>query len=408
MAATARKKDKKRSRKARGRTSSVDKDTAALSSLAAKRRPFEPLLKRVVEAVLHQHGPKGTSAASVVEVGSGLGQLRSLLPASILEAVTHTELSAELTKGFARRHPDARVLTADVAALPFDSGSVDAVLALCVFDSLGRPDEARDEIRRVLARGGTFVHFLDAATNIEPILRQLIEVERLPLPNFFSDTSMLQPARIDLESFRRFLHPYIDLLSVPIREFEALLEVLTRAGHPMKEMLERYARPFLIRPFDSLAAARAFVALTGSSQSSRPLSQALTSLVSTLRDPAYSSRIPFDLVPHSTLTHFQQRLEQIFCERAGFSQRMSSVVYARDFERNVRDPLRAHALRVGSVKSSRDWPVPLGTPTEALHPEAAPAVEVAWSSSTHVLREAAVYCFVAEKVSDGALGALGG
>jgi hypothetical protein len=239
-------------------------------------------------------------------------------------------------------------------------------------------------------------------------LRQLIEVERLPLPNFFADTSMQQPALIDLETFRRFLHPYIDLLSVPIREFEGLLEVLARAGHPMKDMLERYARPFLIRPFESLSAARGFVALTGSSRGSRPLNQALTSLVSTLRDPAYSSRFPFDLQPHSTLTHFQQRLEQIFCERAGFSQRMSSVVYARDFERNEHEPLRAHTLRVGSVRSARDWPAALGTPAEALHSEAAPVLETALSPSTHVLREAAVYCFVAEKVSDAELKVDGG
>lgn len=408
LTATARKKDKKQRRKARARTFSVDKNTAALSSLASERRPFEPLLKRVVEAVLHQHGPKGAAAASVVEVGSGLGQLRSLLPESILESVTHTELSTKLTQGFLQRHPDAKVLTADVAALPFDSGSVDAVLALCVFDSLSRPGLARDEVRRVLARGGTFVHFLDAATNIEPILRQLMDAGRLPLPNFLLNTSTLLPAALDLESFRRLLHPYIDLLSVPMRQFEGLLEVLTRAGHPMKEMLERYARPFLIRPFDSLAAARAFVALTGNGEGSRPLNQALTSLVSTLRDPAYSSRIPFDLLPHSTLTHFQQRLEELFSEREGFSQRMSRVVYARAFEKNDQDALRAHTLRVGSIQSSRNWPAPLGTPAEALHPEAAPAVEADSSPSTHVLREAAVYCFVAEKVAGAGLGALGG
>lgn len=406
--ATPRKKDKRRSRRARTRTSSVDKDTAALSSLASKRRPFEPLLKRVVEAVLHQHGPHGAATASVVEIGSGLGQLRALLPESILKAVTHTELSAKLTKGFSRRHPEARVLTADAAALPFDSGSVDTVLALCVFDSLDRPDLARDEIRRVLAGGGKFVHFLDAATNVEPILKQLVLGGRLPLPNFFSDVSLLSPALLDLERFGRFLHPYIDLLSVPIPHFEGLLAVLAQAGHPMKDMLERYARPLLARPFDSLSAARAFVALTGSHAGSRPLYQALTSLVSTLSDPMYSTRFPFDLRPHSTLTHFQERLEGLFGERERFLRCMSSVVYARDFERNGSEPLRAEVLRVGNVKSSRDWPAALGTPAEALYPDAAPACEAAVRPSTHVLREAAVYCFVAEKVSDAQRGLDGG
>lgn len=401
--ATARKKEKQRPRQGLARKASVDKHTAALSSLAAQRRPFEPLLKTVVEAVLHQHGPKGTSAPCIVEVGSGLGQLRSLLPEYLLDAVTHTEFSEKLTRGFARRHPEARVLTADAAALPFEASSVDAVLALCVFDSLDRPYAVRHEIRRVLTRGGTFVHFLDAATNVEPILSQLVDAERLPLPNFFADTSLLQPALIDLQKFHRFLHPYVDLLSVPIGHYQKLLEVLTQAHHPMANMLERYAHPFVMRPFDSLLAARAFVALTGDVNSSRPLNQALTSLVSTLSAPQYSSRFAFDLWPHSTLTHFQQRLEQIFSEEAGFARRMSSVIYARDFERNESDPLRAQVLRAGIVKNTGDWPIPLGTPAQQLHPQAAPASASNLSPSTHVLREAAVYCFVAEKTSDAGL-----
>lgn len=358
------------------------------------------MLKRVVEAVLHQHGPKVASAPRIVEVGSGLGQLRSLLPESLLDAVTHTEVSEKLTRGFARRHPAARIVTADAAALPFDANSVDAVLALCVFDSLERPFAVRDEIRRVLSRGGSFVHFLDAATNVEPILRQLAEAERLPLPNFFADTSLPQSVFLDLQKFHGFLHPYIDLLSVPIRHYQRLLDVLSQANHPMVNMLERYARPFVTRPYDSLLAARSFVALTSSGNNSRALNQALTSLVSTLSAPQYSSRFAFDLRPHSTLTHFQQRLEQIFNEEAGFSTRMSSVVYARAFEKNDRDQIRAQVLRVGIVKNTEDWPIPLGTPAEQLHPEGAAEPESNVSPSTHVLREAAVYCFVAEKTSD--------
>lgn len=360
------------------------------------------MLKRVVEAVLYQHGPKGASAPRLVEVGSGLGQLRSLLPECLLDAVTHTEFSEKLTRGFARRHPTARVVSADAAALPFGANSVDAVLALCVFDSLERPYAVRDEIRRVLSRGGSFVHFLDAATNVEPIVSQLVDAERLPLPNFFADTSLLQSAFLDLQKFRAFLHPYVDLLSVPIGHYQGLLDVLRQANHPMLNMLERYARPFITRPFDSLAAARAFVALTSSDNNSRPLNQALTSLVSTLSAPQYSSRFAFDLRPHSTLTHVQQRLEQIFSEQAGFSQRLSSVVYARAFEKNDRDQIRAQVLRVGIVKNTEDWPIPLGTPAEQLHPQGArePEPESNASPSTHVLREAAVYCFVAEKTSD--------
>jgi SAM-dependent methyltransferase len=398
-------------RRKRTVASRAQRETQALQALADKRHAFEPLLAQIVAGVLHAHGPQANAAADLptdpkrerkwIEVGSGLGQLRALLPPEALDFVTHTELSMSLAKGFVERYPQARVLAADVARLPFETEGVEAVLGLCAFDSFPAPAEAAREIGRVLRGGGRFIHFLDAATNIEPILIELVEKGLLPLPNFLADAALLEPALLDLDELSHLCGPYHDLLSVPLENFELITAMLVRAGHPMAKMLAGYAAPFLKRPFDSLLAARAFVALTSDLRSSRPMNQALTSLVSTLRHPPYSQFIPFELVAHSSLAHFESRLQGYFGADFGFTPRLSAVVYARAFEPSRGEPLRAHVRRVGIVQNSVTWPAPVGFPARDLKMDLPSPEFPDATPESHILREAAVYAFVAEKTGAG-------
>jgi hypothetical protein len=174
-----------------------------------------------------------------------------------------------------------------------------------------------------------------------------------------------------------------------------------RAGHPMAKILQGYSAPFLKPPFDALRAARAFVALTSDLRNSRPMNQALTSLVSTLRRPPYSQYIPFELLAHSSLAHFESRLKGYFGADFGFAPRLSAVVYARAFEPSSSEPLRAHVRRVGIVQNSVSWPAPVGVPAQHLKMDL-PSPEMPDATpDSHVLREAAVYAFVAEKTGAG-------
>lgn len=393
--------------------SRAQRERQALQSLAEKRRAFAPLLTQIVAGVLHAHGPDAGAAATGsrpqvhrrerkwIEVGSGLGQLRSLLPPDVLDWMTHTELSKSLTRGFIERYPEARVLAADVRRLPFDSEGVDAVLGLCAFDSFPAPAKSAQEIARILRPGGRFIHFLDAATNVEPILVELLESGRLPLPNFIADAALLEPALLELGELSHLCGPYHDLLSVPVENFELVTAMLVRAGHPMARILEAYSAPFLKRPFNALLAARAFVALTSDLRNSRPMNQALTSLVSTLRRPPYSQYIPFELLAHSSLAHFESSLKGYFGADFGFVPRLSAVVYARAFEPSRGEPLRAHVRRVGIVQNSVSWPAPVGVPARHLKLDL-PNLEVPDPTpDTHILREAAVYAFVAERTAAG-------
>ncbi len=385
----------------------------ALESLAQKRRPFEPLLKQVVAAVLHAHAPApgGSSSSSSVsvdeppsgpppvewvEVGSGLGQLRALLPPDVRGRVTHTELSASLVRGLVEKHPDARAVVADVSRLPFDTQSVDAVLGLCVFDSFPDPAKACTEIARVLRDGGRFIHFLDAATNIEPVFVQLVRAGHLPLPNFFADIALRRPDLVD-GRIAHLVQPYHDVLSVPLSQFLAITEMLKRAGHRLAAMFERYVAPFSQRPFDPLVAARAFVRLTSDPAVGRPLNQALMSLFTTLQQPPYSELVPFDLRAHSSLGYFKALLEHYFGPAFGFELQLSDIVYARAYEADEPDPMRARVRRVGIGQNSTHWPAPEGIPAQTLDPELPSPESAGATIETHVLREAAIYCLVSER-----------
>lgn len=375
--------------------------------MGQKRRPFEPLLREIVASVLHAAGsstPAPTSSTSGgdgetwLEVGCGLGQLRGLLPNEVLPRVIHTDLSEHLVRGLLEKYPDARARAASVNHLPFETASVDTVLGLCAFDSF--PDHARasHEIGRVLRPGGRFVHFLDAATNIEPLLIQLVKGGRVALPNFFADIVLRRPDLVDMAYVGHLIQPYHDVLSVPLTQFTTVLEMLKRAAHPMVAMLERYVSVFCKQPFDVLAAARAFVELTSTPDVGRPMNQALMSLFTTLRKPPYSDHVPFDVQSHSSLVNFKATLDHYFGREFGFEVRISTIVYARTFERDEQEPLRARVRRVGIGQNSLTWPAPRGVHTSRMDARLPGPEPNDVSPATHVLREAAIYCLVAEKL----------
>ena len=80
-------------------------DPALIDHLARVRAPWDALTRHIVRAACAKWLPH--SAATVVEVGAGGGQLREWLPPEVAAAATHTESSVPYVDVLRTRHPDA-------------------------------------------------------------------------------------------------------------------------------------------------------------------------------------------------------------------------------------------------------------------------------------------------------------
>jgi len=107
--------------------------------------------------------PLGEDLATLADVGCGAGflalPLARLHPRARVLAVDRRRDSLDLVASRAAKAGLANIETvlADATCLPFADESVDAVLMASVFHDIPDRAAARDEVRRVLRPGGTFL-----------------------------------------------------------------------------------------------------------------------------------------------------------------------------------------------------------------------------------------------------------
>lgn len=98
-------------------------------------------------------------SGTVVELGTGTGPNLRHLPEGLrlvaLERNPH--MYRHLFKEAEIRGREVSVVTADAHALPFQDGSVDAVLSTLVLCSVGGLDRVLEEVHRILRPGGRFI-----------------------------------------------------------------------------------------------------------------------------------------------------------------------------------------------------------------------------------------------------------
>ncbi len=120
----------------------------------------EPVKEAYAEVVANTLGRNVRLHSKILEVGSALGWLTELIP-QYKAQITQTEASPELVDYVRRTDPESSIQKQNIYDLTFSPESFDMVVALGVYDVLRDLHEACSETRRVLPKGGKFIHFLD-------------------------------------------------------------------------------------------------------------------------------------------------------------------------------------------------------------------------------------------------------
>lgn len=163
----------------------------------------------------------------VLEIGAGTGANLGFYSAAVTEVVGIEPVAAMLEK--AQRVVQqtghdfpVQLQVGDARALPFEDDSFDSVVACLVFCTIPEPEQAVEEMRRVLKPGGKLVFYEHVASNrprvrawqkrINPLWRKLAcgcEITR--------DTRCLfENAGFHYQHIKDFDHPKVPPLMAPI------------------------------------------------------------------------------------------------------------------------------------------------------------------------------------------------
>ena len=124
-------------------------------------------------ASIFRHNIDTDSNGSILELGSGIGELSKLVSPEYKERLVGLEQTESFSQLQKINDPTSRAVVGKIESLPIASDSTDAVVSFSVFDTLTNLETAFQEVRRVLKPGGRFVHILDLGPNIHVIMDQL-------------------------------------------------------------------------------------------------------------------------------------------------------------------------------------------------------------------------------------------
>jgi SAM-dependent methyltransferase len=292
----------------------------ALERLQNERTLFEPAAARVVQAALARAEVDGRDGP-VVEIGSGGGQLRRWLPASLLPMMVHTEREPAFARRFRQAVPEAMVQVASAGALPFADGSVAGVLGLCVLDVIDLEAAAR-ELHRVLKPGASAVQFWDLAPNMQWLCEREIRLGGVLLPDCFSDPLVRAELPAQLQAALPPLDFLRDLMRVPSGQLQSLIALLRPSPTDLIDSasLERLAR--YVRRFDqpsaagisaaSAEAARALAWLCDDEREAYACKRLLLNAWMMLRQARGGAQLPLELQEISSADALSQRLTEVF------------------------------------------------------------------------------------------------
>lgn len=123
------------------------------------RKLSEPVARAVTDALASELETAG--ADHLLEIGIGTGRITRPLMGRGLR-VTGIDISSlmmgQLVSQLTPQHRAPDLLLGDATALPFRDCSIPAILAVHVLHLVSSAEQAIDEMRRILAPGGIFLH----------------------------------------------------------------------------------------------------------------------------------------------------------------------------------------------------------------------------------------------------------
>ena len=130
-------------------------DPKILVQVEKARYPYQRAIQKIIADTFKSHISRD---ALILEVGSGLGYMRSLMPDVYCNGYFSSDFSvSNLREGLRRRELNA--VAASAHHLPFFDRSVDCVVDLDAYDTMPNLGKAVSEVARVLTPDGTFIHF---------------------------------------------------------------------------------------------------------------------------------------------------------------------------------------------------------------------------------------------------------
>jgi SAM-dependent methyltransferase len=361
------------------------------------------MLREIVERVIQRFLPPVVPPAAILEICCGDGQLRAWLPRPLHGNILHTDFSPALLEELQRRFPNAAARCADVYQLPLGDSTQAAVMGLCAFDSLNRQDIARNEIHRVLAPRGKFIHFLDMQANPEPLFIDLVGRGEAPLPNFLEDRLLLESLTTEDRGRLPTTGVMDDFLAIPRASLVQLLAFLARTASPLAQTLTPFVQRFDPQNFDSYGATAALMSLLANPQKLPEVNRALLSLLLAFGGGQHREINAFSVRPVSSVAFVRRVFEDLFGPDQGFEIEMSDIITHRRARR--REPgmpvgARFHLRCVGKADWRADAPErSLGQPLEAIagiSDEGAKGRQPP-PGDDEVVIETGIYVFVASK-----------
>jgi SAM-dependent methyltransferase len=340
-----------------------------LTTVRRQRQPFEALSRRLIAGSLERHVP---AEGPIVEIGIGDGQLWQHVPESLRARWVLTEPQAASSRGFRKAHPELTVIQASAEQLPFEAGSVGAVVGLCVMDVVPDGAVAARELARVLRPGGRFIHWLDMSTFLAPIVATLASTGLVPFPNVFGDPfSGGWPE---------------DLVLLPRGQLEVIVAILSREGHPLARPMAEYLATCSEPSLPVGRATAELVQLQDSAELRSALKVAFA-FAHSHAEPALRDQLSSFLGrPVSTARHFEQRLQAWFGAGSGFRVEHSGLERAWDSTPRGDSALVYQSCCVGEQRGL------------SFLPDTLLCADAAAAGDLEILRELAVFEFVASRI----------